>query len=162
MLPLLLLSLAPFLVPAAETDWGPLSFLIGEWAGDGGGQPGKGAGEFSFREDLQGKVLVRRSFAEYPAAQGRPAYRHDDLMIVYREAGATRAVFFDNEGHVIHYAVTAAGDSVQFLSEPAAAARFRFTYRKTGPAAVSMKFEIATPGKPDAFSIYLEATARRR
>jgi len=27
--------------------------------------------------------MVRTSFAEYPAGGGRPASRHDDLLIIY-------------------------------------------------------------------------------
>ena len=88
-------------------DWGPAQFLVGNWAGEGGGQPGQGSGAFSFSPDLQGKVLVRKSFAEYPPANGRPASRHDDLTIVYRDetTHALRATYFDNEEHVIQYTV---------------------------------------------------------
>jgi hypothetical protein len=69
-------------------DWGPLQFLIGDWSGEGGGQPGQAsAGSFSFTPELQGTILVRRSFAEYPPANGRPAFRHDDLIVVYPKNG---------------------------------------------------------------------------
>ena len=53
-------------------DWGPAQFLVGNWTGEGGGQPGQGTGAFSFSPELQGKILVRKSFAEYPAANGSP------------------------------------------------------------------------------------------
>lgn len=147
--------------------WAPLEFLLGEWVGEGGGAPGPSAGGFSFHPDLQRKVLVRKSYAEYPATKDRPAFRHDDLTIVYQQPGTDRlrAVYFDSEGHVIEYAVDISGDrgTVQFLSEPAASSpRFRLTYRRTGDETVAIKFEIAPPGKPDSFSTYIEAGARRK
>ena len=147
--------------------WAPLEFLLGEWVGEGGGAPGQGAGGFSFHPDLQRKILVRKSCAEYPATKDRPAFRHDDLTIVYQQPGTDRlrAVYFDNEGHVIEYAVEVSGDTntVRFVSEPAASSpRYRLTYRLTGDETVAIQFEISPPGKPDSFSTYLEASARRK
>src|SRR5205823_11916691 len=52
--------------------WAAYRFLLGEWIGEGKGGPGQGKGAFSFTTELQGKVLVRRNRADYPAAGGRP------------------------------------------------------------------------------------------
>src|SRR5690242_10819063 len=122
--------LAPLALVAE--DWGPLEFLIGEWSGQGTGAPGTGGGAFSFTPDLQRQILVRKSFAEYPAAGGKPAYRHDDLLIVYREGakGPLRAIYFDNEGHVIRYTVTTSANGAIFTSEGGRdEPRYRMTYR---------------------------------
>jgi hypothetical protein len=148
-------------LPAAQ-DWGPAQFLIGPWIGEGSGQPGAGAGAFSFTPDLQGKVLMRRSFAEYPAASGRPASRHDDLMVVYRDeaSGDLRAIYFDNEGHVIRYTGKASAGGVVFVSEGSPGElRYRLTYTATGKDTLKLQFEVAAPGKD--FVGYLEASARR-
>jgi hypothetical protein len=159
----ILLLLCPLL--HADNDWGALQFLIGNWTGEGGGGPGQGTGSFSFQPDVQGKVLVRRNHSEYPAAKDRPAVVHDDLMIVYRESdesaeGALRAIFFDNEQHVIRYIVTMFGDKVVFTSEPSRGApRYRFTYTRVPADALRIKFEIAPPGKD--FATYIEAAAHR-
>src|SRR5262249_15490633 len=60
--------------PSADKDpWASCRFLIGEWTGEGTGSPGQGKGGFSLAEDLHGKILLRRSRADYPAAGGRPA-----------------------------------------------------------------------------------------
>ena len=147
---------------ARAEDWGPVQFLVGHWAGDGGGEPGRGAGSFSFTPDLQSKILVRKSFAEYPASNGKPAYRHDDLMIVYRDGPSRRlrAIYFDNEEHVIPYSIQASEGGAVFESEgPRDLPRFRLTYTRAGSEALKLKFEIAPPGKD--FATYIEAGARR-
>lgn len=148
---------------ASAADWGPLQFLVGDWVGAGGGGPGQGSGDFSFTPELQGKILVRRSSADYPATRDKPAYRHDDLMIVYRESPAAdlRADFFDNEGHVIRYLVQPSNDKqVVFVTPPGSAGpRFRLTYKGAADT-LAGKFEIAPPGKD--FATYLEWTARRK
>src|SRR5882672_8896365 len=81
--------------------WIKWSWLIGEWKGEGDGQPGKGAGIFSFKEDLNEKILIRKSHSEYPAANNKPATVHDDLLIVYLDFSGipSKAIYFDNEGH---------------------------------------------------------------
>jgi hypothetical protein len=138
---------------------------MGEWVGEGTGMPGEGAGGFSFAYDLQNTVLVRKNFADYPATKDRPAFRHEDLMIVYQEGGKTRATYFDNEQHVINYSVSVSVDSssIVFVSDASASSpRFRLTNKKSGTDKIAITFEIAPPGKPEAFTRYIEAKARRK
>ena len=134
--------------------------LVGEWSGEGSGNPGKGAGTSSFQFDLQKQVLVRRSHSEYPAAGGRPATVHDDLMVIYPGTASepSRAIYFDNEGNVIEYSATwsSGGDSVTFVSKPAAnAPQFRLTYKVVDAGTCNIAFEMAPPGHPDAYKPYL-------
>ena len=159
---LLLVMAAVSLAGAQPGDvWAPLKLLVGDWKGEGAGEPGKGEGAFSFRFELGGKVLVRKSYTAFPAQAGRLANRHDDLLVVYAEDGL-RAIYWDSEGHVIRYRVTASGDTVTFLSDVSPSApHFRLSYRATGKDTVFVRFEIAPPGKPEAFGTHLEGTSRR-
>jgi hypothetical protein len=150
--------------PQKLPDWYKPLFnsvdLVGNWVGEGGGDAGKGSGEFSFKLDLQGHVLVRTNHADYPATAERPPYRHDDLMITYAEGDALKAIYFDNEGHVIHYKVSTTADSAVFVSESPGPS-FKLTYRQTDKDHLAIKFEIAPVDKPGEFKTYIEATAKR-
>ena len=163
----LLLVGNPALVYCAEDRWEPYRFLLGEWVGEGEGGPGKGKGEFSFGLELGDKILVRKNHSEYPATAGRPAVLHDDLMVVYpgENQGSARAIYFDNEGHVIHYSATFSPDkqTLTFLSDTTSSGpRFRLSYSKKEDRVVHITFEIAPPGKPDGFKTYLEGRARHK
>ncbi len=148
----LLCFAAAIAVLAENPDpWKPLEFLAGQWAGEGKGPPGEGAGGSSFDFDLQHKVLIRKNYAVYPT------FRHDDLMVVYLDpvSKALKAIYFDNEEHVIHYTVESGEDWVRFLSEA-----YRLTYRKAGRDKLLLDFDIAPPGKP--FANYIHAELRRK
>jgi hypothetical protein len=141
-----------------------VDFLLGQWIGEGSGEPGQGSGTFSFEASLDGNLVTRRSHAEYPAAQGRPAVNHVDVMVMYPEGGQVRADYFDNEGHVIHYTVafTHQSATLTFISgivegQP----RYRLVYRPLATDRVETTFEIAPPGKADAFATYVKGTSKR-
>lgn len=157
-----LCAVAVFAQAPAGDPYGAIRFLMGDWVADG--PAAAGSGHFEFTPDVQGNLVVRRNHAEYPSAGDRPVANHDDLMVIYRESGTTRAIYFDNEGHVIRYAVEPAGpDAVTFVSETAAGApRYRLSYKKLPDGRVSGKFEVASPGKPEEFKTYLEWTAKRK
>jgi len=145
--------------------WTEVSFLVGDWVGEG--SPDSGRGEFSFRFELGGKVLIRRSFAEYPAMAGHAAFRHDDLLVVYEQPGQLElaAIYFDSEGHVIHYRLVtpASVGGVVFLSEPAQGSpQYRLAYDRLSDDAVEVRFEIAPPGEPARFKPYLAARCHRK
>ncbi|HKR26683.1 MAG TPA: hypothetical protein VJS11_04480 [Acidobacteriaceae bacterium] len=147
--------------------WQPVKFLLGHWVGEGNSETEQaGAGSCSFEPDLQNKVLIRRNHAEYPAADGHPAIAHDDLMVIYPDAALhqLRAFYTDNEGHVIHYTVTAGSDGLTavFLgdTEPGHA-RYRLTYALTQSAHMTITLEMAASDKPDQFRKIIDGKMRR-
>jgi catechol 2,3-dioxygenase-like lactoylglutathione lyase family enzyme len=162
---ILALSLAvPLLAqaPAPKADpFEAVRFLGGDWVGVSDGKAGSPSGAASFRFELEGKALVRRSHADYPAANGRPAAHHEDLMTVFAEGGQLKAFYVDNEGHVIRYLAAAVPQGVAFTSEPAPGPRFRLTYLRGTADTVAIRFEIAPSNAPDAFKTYLEGVTRR-
>ena len=91
---LLLLLAASFLSGQPADPWTSLQFLTGEWVGE----TSASSGACSFTFDLQRKVLIRKSYAESSSS------RHEDMMVIYFEKGL-KAIYFDNEDHVIHYTV---------------------------------------------------------
>lgn len=146
--------------PAAD-PWAGWRFLAGDWTGEDA--KGVGTGAFSFRFELDDHVLVRRNHADLPAANGRPAAKHDDLMVIYPGVGK-EAEYWDNEGHVLRYTadLSADGRTLTFVTAPVASApRFRLTYTKTSDATLDIRFEIAPPGNPEGFTPYLSGRARR-
>jgi hypothetical protein len=149
----------------SKINWDKWNFLIGEWVGEGNGQPGQGSGSFTFQTDLDGKILVRKNHTEFPATADRPAATHNDLLYIYPDftGVAAKAIYFDNEGHVINYAITYSEGSIVFTSDIIPnAPRFRLTYTSLGNDAVNIKFEFAQPQKPDEFKVYIEGKSIRK
>ncbi len=140
------------------------SFLLGEWSATGAGSPGAGTGVATFSRGLQDRVIVRTSYAEYPASGTRPASRHDDLLIAYVAAsGGVRADYYDSEGHVIRYAVEspAPGEAVLLSDVVTGEPRYRLRYTLHPDGLLEGEFAIAPPGKPEAFAPYLRWQSRK-
>ncbi len=146
-------------------NWEAWKFLLGEWEGEHTGNPGEGTGTFSFNFDLDNNILVRKSHTVFPATPEREGYAHDDLIIIYTEyTGEHRAIYFDNEQHVIHYAARVSPDqaTITLESDPIPGMpQFRFTYTKTGENKVYARFEMTPPGQPGAYFTYLEGASTR-
>lgn len=145
---------------ATMREWGPLAWMIGDWEANGT-SAGVGRGTFSVHPDLDGNILIRKNSA--PMVNGGI---HQDLMILYHTRdGAFRAIYFDNERHVINYAVTpttAPAVGAVFLSDEAQGMpRFRLTYTMTGANIVKINFELQPPGATE-FKTYLEGGAIRK
>jgi hypothetical protein len=159
-------SVSPTRNTEAPDIWEGWAFLMGDWAGTGTGRPGEGSGVFSFRPELDGRILVRKNRVEYPARDGSGAGTvHEDLLIVYPAPGGPgfRAIYFDNEGHTIPYRVTLspAAPSVVFESEGAAGEpRFRLSYEVSAGGDLAIVFSMAPPGQD--LRVYTSGTARRK
>ncbi|MGA2822163.1 MAG: hypothetical protein ABSE72_01425 [Bacteroidales bacterium] len=144
-------------------SWERWNGLIGEWVGEGSGIPGQGGGGFSFKFDLNKKILIRKSHSEYLANKDKSANIHEDLMIVYPDSTGTpcQAIYFDNENHVIHYNITCSVKSIQFTSDKKANAPvFRLTYFSIDDSTVNTKFEMSHDG--DKFMTYIEGKSKKK
>ena len=137
--------------PVAGPEWDALRPILGTWEG---GDPAKhSTGRFTLAPDLGGKVLVRRSTNDSPEGH------HEDLTVF--QSGGARATYWDNEGHVIAYAVTAQPTRIELVSdEVAGAPRFKLTYEVKGPDELAIDFAIAMPGAKD-FQHYTGGTLHR-
>ena len=138
----------------------PFQFLLGGWTGTG--DQADATGGFTFAPAVQDRVIVRTNYSNTPPNGGRPASRHDDLMVIFVDAGVVKAEYFDSEDHVIRYVADARPGEVVFLSEiKASEPRYRLTYTRESETTLNGKFDVAPPGKPEAFAPYLSWTARK-
>ena len=150
---------------AAKPDpWAGLRFLIGTWEAKtiGGGAQAQSTGSYSFQFELGGHVLARHSVGG--ACKGPEHFNceHSDLLYVFPEGGALRAIYFDNEGHVIHYVVSIPrAGALVLLSEPERPGpQFRLSYELSRDV-LTGKFQVRMPGQAE-FASYLEWTGGPR
>ena len=143
-------------------NWDSWAWLMGEWKGEGGGQPGQGNGAFSFTTDLDQKVLIRKAHSEYPATESKPKVVHDDLMVIYADTGSkpTKAIYFDNEGHTINYDISYTEKTIVLISAKLPGVPvFRLTYTLLEKESVGIKFEMSMDG--EKFMTYVEGKSVR-
>lgn len=145
---------------SAADPWKSLHFLIGTWEAktQGGSANATGSGTYTFRPELRNHILARHSGSELCKGPADYNCEHGDLLYVYQEASGQsyKAIYFDNEGHVIHYDVSVpTATSVIFLSDPSRPGpQFRLTYELNG-LTLSGKFQLRMPGQTE-FKSYLE------
>jgi hypothetical protein len=142
----------------------PIQFLKGTWEAKGAGPGGVSTtGTYTFAPDLKNHILARTG-PPNASCTGPSSFDcdHGDMLYVYPEAGTLRAIYFDNEGHVIHYAVTTpTPTSVVFLSDVGQPGpQFRLTYElKSG--IMTGRFQMHMPGAPD-WTTYLEWSGAKK
>ena len=148
----------------AVVKWKQLQFLLGTWEADVvGSNSVKSAGTYTFQPELQGTVLARHSSQDSCKGPATFDCDHHDLLYIFHLAtgDGLQAIYFDNEGHVIHYVVTTpTPTTVVFQSEPAPGPQFRLTYQLVGNV-LHGKFEVAGPGQ-NSYTSYLEWQGGRK
>ena len=156
----------PAQTPVKSDPWTALRFLIGSWEAKtaGGVAQAQASAGYSFRLELRDHLLARHSRSGACIAPDDFNCQHNDLLYIYPSAGgkAFEAIYFDNEGHIIHYDVSTpkAGTAV-FLSDASQPGpQYRLSYELTD-GALTGKFELKMPGQPD-FQSYLEWSGKQR
>jgi hypothetical protein len=150
----------------ASTSWDALDFLKGTWVATAKGPNGVAStGTYTFRSELDHHVMARYSTRD--ANCKAPASfdcEHGDSLIIYEETPGQplKAIYFDNEGHVIHYDVSVPTPGVAvFLSEPSGRGpQFRLQYELHG-SDMSGKFEMKPSGQLK-WTSYLEWNGPRK
>lgn len=149
--------------PAPSTNddvWKPLRFLIGTWEAktQGGSAGAVSTGTYTFQLELRSHVLARHAINEGCKSPADFDCEHGDLLYIYpaTPGRSFKAIYFDNEGHIIHYDVsTPSTASVIFISDPSQAApQYRLTYELKDNT-MSGKFGIRMPARTE-FTTYLE------
>lgn len=137
-----------------------LNFLLGTWSAStnaNGSAGAKAIGTYTFARDLNGHAVLRTSSSDQCTGPKNFDCQHHDQLTIYTEpTGELAALYIDNEGHVIHYAVTTPDAmTAVFLSQgPAGAPHFQLIYHFDGKV-MSGKFQGSAPGSTE-FHSYLE------
>lgn len=149
-------------VPRSGEDdpWRPLRFLLGTWEGrtQGGAAQASASGAYTFQLDLRNHVLARHTAGDTCKGPADFNCEHSDLLYVYRPGPGQllKAIYFDNEGHVINYDVTTPEPNTAVFMSPATGPgpQFRLMYKLDGRV-MKGAFQMRMPGQND-FRSYLE------
>jgi len=155
----LLAALVCLLASDVRAQSDPLAaarFLIGKWTYVNTGKPGEPTGWTSFASSLGDRVIVRLSNAKYPAAAGRAAYTHEDMLVISSVPGAIRGDYYDNAGYVSRYTVTSpVPNTVVFTSDKVKdQVRARLSYKLEANGRLTAYYEAAPANAPEKFAIY--------
>jgi len=149
-------------LPSGADPWKALSFLQGTWSATTtttGSSGGNVVGTYTFRPELENHIFARHT-TSIEGCKGPATFDcdHGDLLYIYQDApgGSLKAIYFDNEGHVIHYDVsTPDATTALFLSDASQPGpQFRLLYELKG-AIMQGKFQMRMPGQNE-WKSYLE------
>ena len=151
--------------PAGVDPFVPLAFLEGTWAAKATGADGVTVnGSYTFVPELKGAVLARHSTTD-PRCRGPVTFdcAHTDLLYVFQDVPGQplQAIYFDSEGHTLHYTVSTPSPTVaEFLTEASQTGpQFRLVYERKGDV-LAGKFQLRPPGGGEWRS-YLEWSGAR-
>ncbi len=152
---------------APADPWQSLNFLQGVWEANalGGTAGAHSHGLYAFEFELKQHILSRVS--KSPVTCDGPASfdcEHSDLLYIYQDAEGQplKAIYFDNEGHVIHYDVsTPNATTAIFLSDASVPGpQFRLKYERKNSTMFG-KFQVRMPGQAD-WQSYLEWSGEKK
>ena len=145
-----------------DSLWLPLKPFVGEWKGEGGGQPGKGKYERSYQFILNKRFIEIRNKSTYePTTQHPKGEVHEDIG--YFSYDNSRKTFMLRQFHIESFVIQYRIDSISpdkktivFISESIenipTGYRVKETYRLISDNEIEETFEIAEPNKD--FAVY--------
>jgi hypothetical protein len=146
--------------------WFGIRFLIGSWEAKttGGVAQAQVSASYSFRLELRDHIMARHARSGACSAPDDFDCLHSDLLYIYPASTgqALEAIYLDNEGHVIRYAVsTPKPGTVVFLpdaAQPGPQYRLSYTFLD---GVMSGQFEMKMPAQT-GFTSYLEWSGKRK
>jgi hypothetical protein len=169
---LLLQAAAPSAAQAPSAPppdpWAAVRFMVGEWAGESEGQPGKGSVERSYRFVLGDRFLHEQNVSTYPKQpKNEQGEVHEHWSFVSRDRARRTLVLrqFHREGFVNQYALRADSPEGKLVFESEALEnvpatwKARETYEVVSPDEFVETFELATGG--GAWEVYSRARFKR-
>ena len=166
--------LCPFVSSAQmnkqDSVWLPFKVLVGKWAGESEGQPGKGKYDRTYELILNKKFIEVRNKSTYAPSQSDPKGEvHEDRGFISYDKSRKTFVLrqFHIEGFVNQYkidSISPDGKTIVFISESIEnipqGFRAREIYQIRSDNEFIETFEIAEPGKD--FELYSRAVLKRR
>jgi hypothetical protein len=153
---------------AAPSPWSAVQFMVGEWAGESDGQPGKGTVKRTYRFVLGDKFLHEQNVSTYaPQPKNEKGEVHEHWSLFSHDRARHTLVLrqFHQEGFVNQYAMTpeSPAGTVVFESEALenvhAGWKARETYQLVSPDEFVETFELAQAGS--AYKVYSKARFKR-
>ncbi|MFA6979309.1 MAG: hypothetical protein WC209_08310 [Ignavibacteriaceae bacterium] len=153
-----------------DSIWKPFQCFIGDWTGKGGGEPGEGTYERSYKFIFNKKYIEVKNKSVYPPTKDNPNGEiHEDIG--YISFDKTRNIFvlrqFHKEGFVNQYkqdTISTDGKRIVFISEAIenikTGWRAKETYQIFGDSEISETFELAPPQKD--FEIYSKVLLKKK
>jgi hypothetical protein len=155
--------------PKPADVWQPLRVFVGNWRGQGAGEPGKGDYERTYRFIFNERFIEIKNTSRWlPTTQNPKGEVHEDLG--YLSYDKSRKTFvlrqFHIEGFVNQYrleSISEDGRKIVFISEAIenipSGWRARETYEILGNDEFSETFWLAPPDKE--FEVYTKAALKR-
>jgi hypothetical protein len=170
---LMALLIMPIIAAAQNSEpgsiWQPLKFLVGTWTGKGGGEPGIGEYERTYKFIFNKKFLEVKNKSAYPPTEKNPKGEvHEDIGYMSYDTARHSFVLrqFHIEGFVNQYRldnISTDGKKIVFISEAIENIppgwRAKEIYQILGDREFTETFELAPPGKD--FEVYSTVTLRR-
>ena len=145
-----------------DSLWLLLKPFVGEWKGEGGGEPGKGKYERSYQFILNKRFIEIKNKSTYePTTQHPSGEVHEDIGYFSYDNGRKTLMLrqFHVESFIIQYRVDSISSdkkTIVFISESIenipSGYRAKETYRLVSDNEIEETFEIAEPNKD--FAVY--------